>query len=297
MSSILFRLSSNEHVDGLHYQHQAILRNTSSGVTASWQFIRTGWAWKKTGVKSPLFRSFGFSAIATVNFLAFTIAGVFSSWVTSSTSEVLLKHSSFCGDFEFFGEYGYSKNTTPLSDQDFSSALAIQAGFHSNMIHQASSYAKQCSASQSSQNGYCIPVTRRKINWTTTINPSCPFGDDICTKGSIRMDSGLIDSLLDLGINSKKEDRVGRRLVNTCAPIKTDGYRSGWLNATDPLITSLDLPQGFDTNATSLLFYYGPNLAPGVNANFTYLYTKNAANYSTFASVGGYKELSGFLLE
>jgi hypothetical protein len=297
MSSVLFRIHSKELADGLHYQHQAILRNTSSGATASGQFMRTGWAWRNTGTKSPIYRSLGYSALAIFTVLAFTVAGVFSSWVTSSTSEVLLQASAYCGDFELYGRFGYSKNTTPLSDQYVNTVAAIQGGFHSDMTHQASSYAQQCSALQKSQSGYCSPIARREIAWTSTVSSDCPFGDNICINGSLHMDSGMIDSLLDLGINSRTEDRIGFRLVYKCAPIKTVGYRSGWLNASDPLITSLDLPQGFDTNSSSLLFYYGPNLAASGNVNFTYLYTKNAANYSYFSTLGSYTETSGFLLE
>jgi hypothetical protein len=293
--SILFRCNSSPLADGLQHQHQVILRNASSGGSASWQFLKTGWAWRKSGVRNSVFRSMIFATIAGISVLGFTAAGIFSSRITGSSSEVLLKRSPLCGDYELFGSFGYTRNTTPISDQDYNVAYALRQGYLSSTALQASAYAKQCSALQQSNNGFCTPIMRRPITFNTTITSECPFGDNICTNETLHMDSGMIDSLLDLGINSQGEDRMAAQIVTSCAPIKTEGYRSDWLNASDPRITSLDLPAGFDTNASSLLFYYGPNLVNGDNINFTFLYTRHASESVPYTTVGEF-EYTGFLL-
>ena len=94
---VAFHLNATDKPkDGLHHQHQAILRNNNSEPLALWQFLRTGWEWRGNGTKRPISRSSGFAIAAIVNFALFTTAGIFSSRVTSTRSEVLLR-SSTCG--------------------------------------------------------------------------------------------------------------------------------------------------------------------------------------------------------
>ena len=55
----------------------------------------------------------------------------------------------------------------------------------------------------------------------------CPFQKDICLdpqKGAVQVDSGLLDTNLDMGLNSRRGNSVGYRRVTTCAPLQTQGY-------------------------------------------------------------------------
>ncbi|KAM7211649.1 hypothetical protein V8F06_012975 [Rhypophila decipiens] len=56
----------------------------------------------------------------------------------------------------------------------------------------------------------------------------CPFGGDICVKdhANLRIDSGLIESNDDLGMNAPPDMRFQYRIVLQCAPIKTENYTS-----------------------------------------------------------------------
>lgn len=45
------------------------------------------------------------------------------------------------------------------------------------------------------------------------------------------MDSGLIDSSADLGLNTPADERVQFRRVTTCAVVAIDKYASGWTEA------------------------------------------------------------------
>lgn len=56
----------------------------------------------------------------------------------------------------------------------------------------------------------------------------CPFQDGICRSNSsnIRLDTGLIDIMDDLGINAPDDERIQFRTVLHCAPLETRGYSS-----------------------------------------------------------------------
>lgn len=58
----------------------------------------------------------------------------------------------------------------------------------------------------------------------------CPFGDNICKldDDNLIMDTGLLDSLEHLGINTSPQNRFQFRMVYTCAPLKTQGYMSDY---------------------------------------------------------------------
>ncbi|KAL9615740.1 MAG: hypothetical protein Q9160_009297 [Pyrenula sp. 1 TL-2023] len=68
----------------------------------------------------------------------------------------------------------------------------------------------------------------RKLDSKISTNVSCPFPgkDRICIRNStnFRVDTGLLDSHHDLGLNAALKDRIQFRRVIECGPIKTKGY-------------------------------------------------------------------------
>jgi hypothetical protein len=256
----LFHLrATTQPRDGLHHQHQAVLCNGKSDSLAFTQFIGTALAWRSRRGR-PLVRSTAFALVALVNIVAFAVAGLFSSRVARSTSEVLLK-PKLCGDLGHFGRYKYATNSTPLTateQTDFLTAFNIWGG---QRIAQGSSLAQSCVGGQ----GVCPTVSRRQIGINITQGSSCPFGGDICVNGaSIRMDTGVMDSLLDFGINTGMEDRIGYRRVTECAPIKTDGYHSRMLDAAeDQTVATVLSTTSYKNTTQAVLYYYGDELRIG----------------------------------
>jgi hypothetical protein len=64
---------------------------------------------------------------------------------------------------------------------------------------------------------------------------------------AFRVDSGLLDSNKDIGLNAPTKDSVSFRRVTTCAPIQVDHYVTIWQN-------NLTEVYGKKTN-TSIKFY------------------------------------------
>lgn len=96
------RRASRGPQDGLHHQHQNIFRNTTSPGGAAWQFVLlTVYWWKYT--KNPVWRSMPWALLRTLYFVAFGLAGVFSSEVTKSAGNDRLIRSPTCGYWHLDG--------------------------------------------------------------------------------------------------------------------------------------------------------------------------------------------------
>ena len=89
----------------------------------------------------------------------------------------------------------------------------------------------------------------------------------------MRLDTGLINSHFDLGINAPPEDRVEYRQVLECAPLRTDAFATFTTNRSEVQITS-----NFHTfeNEQFIKFDYGPNFV--MNTSYTFV-----ANNDTFS--------------
>lgn len=294
LAFIIFRVRFKNPTDGLHLQHEAILRNAGSGVNALMQIFRTGWAWRGR-TRNPLLRSSSYGLPALFSVLAFATAGFFSSWVTKTTSEVLVAASSQCGAFTLNNNYGFEKNTTSLSEGEVNVLLSLSAAYQNVLFTQSATYTAPCTPSNS-----CTTLAGQRMpKWSFNITEECPFADGICANQSIIMDSGVLDSLLDYGINTREEDRVGQRVVLKCAPLKTKGYTSGWIKASDQLSTSAQSYLKLEADSSIILFFYGAsNLTLNDNpVNFTYLYAADTIAFWNRSTWGGGLENSAFFLE
>ena len=75
--------------DGLHHQHQALLRSKMPETDFIWRIYETGWSWRST-VPSSFRRSIPLGLLATVNLAVFVICGIFSAKVTMGNMQGLL---------------------------------------------------------------------------------------------------------------------------------------------------------------------------------------------------------------
>ncbi|KAJ4292470.1 hypothetical protein N0V90_009132 [Kalmusia sp. IMI 367209] len=142
-------------------------------------------------------------------------------------------------------------------------------------------YASQCyPSSRAEQSESCRPYIKPKLNYTITRNASCPFDDAICLLKSenLVLDTGLLDSHNDFGINSPKNKRFAFRVKSQCAPLVTEGF-SKVHHPEDPV---------YDP---AVRFYYGEAL--GVmshrDKSFTYqvpynVSSRSIANYTSMQS-------------
>lgn len=242
--------ATRESRDGLYHQQQATLRNSSSDISTLWRFTQIGLAWHPLKRKS-FRRSVGIMLLALVHLVSFTAAGILSSHFTKRGNDVLIARSPSCGIWD-----GPDNNNADNWETLFAADVAYDV-YMKNMAQSSRQYVQNC-LSQSQALPECDMFKRSQLNWTTR-NTTCPFTGGLClgsSNGSIQLDTGLIDSRNDLGINSQDDARVQYRRVTTCVPIVNDERYVRIEN------TTVD-------NTTYLLAaaFYGPNSAGPATQN------------------------------
>jgi hypothetical protein len=249
--------TTTEARDGIHYQQQATLRNNSSDIGTTWQLAKIAWFWRSHEMSSPR-KSFPLILTGLFHLLAFGVLSVFSARITTLGNDVLLARSPSCG---IWNERVNSSNAEPYN-VDMKS-----------LVQSSQDYVQHCLIEQAIL-PECNKFKRLQLNWTSTTNASCPFGNGMClgpANSSLSFDTGLIDSRDDLGINSNDRNRVQYRKIATCSPLKTEGFVFP-TNST----SSSTRPALVETGA-----FYGPNLgvspedsgAGGTFPNATYVTT------------------------
>lgn len=251
--------ASPEKTDELTRQHLAIFRNVQSDLGSLWELIKASWQQRHATV-GPFRRILTVMVIAGLHGIGFTIAGILSSRVTSTTSVALLRSES-CGTWN---APLYHRNETDQSLED-----ALWESKWDSVLSKSANFAAACyNTTKPSTN--CNAYGRHLLSLKTSTHRTCPFDSSICVNETVvRMDSGYVDSLLDLGINSSPSDRVTFRKVVECAPLKTEGFTKSFTseNLTQDvvsLVSDIDTVQSHIYEA----FYYGRNLARDSEATF-----------------------------
>lgn len=249
ISYILHQIhAKQEPQDGLHRQTQVVFRNTGTAVAAALQVVQLAWYWRKTAVR-PFARVFAVLLLALLNVTAFGVAGIFSSQVTKAAGDNVLVRSAQCGTLD--------ATTASPSDQ---SKLDI------NDILSATTYAQLCYEGEAQNLLDCYQYVQPSISVSEVDNASCPFPSNTCVygaTGAYSLDSGLIDSHADLGLNARKSQRVQYRKVTTCSPLNINGYTQE-LNDTDTRDISF--------NDTLFIYVFG-SVTDGLNqTNYTFRY-------------------------
>lgn len=255
-------LASNGRHDGLHYQRQFVLRNTTSPMGAAWVFLLQSWHWRGVANRSFL-RTFPWAAFGLLYVIAFGILAVFSSQISDSATEYRLVGSGNCG----------------LANVNDSNALQIKEAYD-NL--QAGIYSRQCY--QSSPGRMCQALPTPSLSW---INESvaCPFADSICLNSSVlKMKTEMIDSHLHLGINEPKHNRIKYKRETICAPLIT---HPGFVQ----FVTGAEA-KTLDWKDNELMRYlYGPVS----DDNYTYAYSTRGRKMNTGYSVWVYYSVGGII--
>jgi hypothetical protein len=240
---------SQKH-DALHYQRQVILRNSGSGAGGvAWGMMKLAIAWRGK-VANPFLRCLSFAFLAGLNVLLFGIAGIFTSEITSVPGNSTLILGSQCGGFK------------PAT-----ATLGADLGLWQSKIladtTDAATYVRQCYQNATSSSGNCGKFIRSSLPFTTNSTATCPFQAGLCMmsdRSAFSMDTGLMDSHEDFGINAPPEHRIKFRRVATCAPIHGTSFGSV---INDTVLGNL------------LLVKAGPNPSTLYNSTFIYFTHSN----------------------
>ncbi|OTA99476.1 hypothetical protein M426DRAFT_255537 [Hypoxylon sp. CI-4A] len=248
-------LSSREPRGPLHHQRQAILRNNPGPSGTAWTLIQVAWIWRRRGVIRKIIPLLLATSLVASGL---AIATAFSARIATG-SEVLISGSN-CG---------IVVGGTNTSDNGM-----VILPWEGREVEASASYAQQCysEARTSLVSMPCrdSPFVRQELPFSVDLNADCPFDPSLCrsNNSNIILDTGLIDSLYDLGMNTPPEDRLLFRKVLQCAPLITEGYKKDYIYSDDRSYTR---------------YYYGEPLwflrpISFIPANVTYEYPTDISN-------------------
>ncbi len=210
--------ASQEPKDGLYHQHQNVLRNSSTPGGAAWSFVLQSWHWSGRA-RSALLRSLPWAVFSISYIIVFAVLSIFgSSEVTKAAGQDRLIQSSQCGYWDV--------NGTTNEQGVFKATETAQGSFEAKVLkdsQDASAYARRCYDNSADALG-CDTYATPLIRWEGKAT-DCPFGDNICWRNhTYQMDTGMLDSHDQLGINTPEEERVKYRRVSTCTVLVEQGY-------------------------------------------------------------------------
>ncbi|KAF1977635.1 hypothetical protein BU23DRAFT_527175 [Bimuria novae-zelandiae CBS 107.79] len=267
---LLHRLfSSHVPMDGLHHQRQVILRNADTAAQGMMTLIYA-LKWRRKASR-PFRRVLPVLVYAVIIFAAFTASGLFSSQITTNTANEVLLTGKNCGIL-------YRGAATEEMQEIYMRTSDLNEQYATQRSAAYLNYASQCyPSSRAEQSENCRPYIKPKLNYTITGNAPCPFDDTMCLlkSGNLVMETALLDSQEDFGINSPKKRRFGFRVKAQCAPLVTEGFSK---------IHQPEDPQ-YDP---SVRFYYGEALGVMSHRDKTFTYqvpynvsTRSVANYTS----------------
>lgn len=203
--------STSDPQDIIYHQSQAILRNSSDpeeGIRLFFSLL-----WKIRRLKRKCLRPLSIATTAIFCVAGFTIAGGFSSRISTAVGDEVLIKSANCG-FLSSGETTYF-NLLP---------------YLAKRIDSAANYAQQCYSNDSVNLLDCGRFVTKRLgaNRLVDTKAACPFRNNMCRDDlkNMRLDTGYIDSHNDLGLNAPINKRILWRHVFHCAPLVTDGFTS-----------------------------------------------------------------------
>lgn len=227
-------LSTSERRDVIHHQRQAIIRNTRSPGSAVFSVLELAWTWRASKPYRRILPLLGFTILAVA---MLSLATAFSSRLARDHHEVLILGDK-CG-----------LPITPTTNRDFSGQFSP---WLAQLATSDLNYASQCYSNSSATGDGCNTFIKQKLPMNATPNTACPFGR-LCkgSNTSIVLDSGMIDSHTDLGINAPEKDRFSTRVLWHCAPLETHGYTSTVNVSNDRSFTLYNYSAGIEDAITS----------------------------------------------
>lgn len=197
----------------LYHHQQIILRNVDSPTAAAAAFFKLWDPWTAEGRAAWIY-AWPLIAVAVTVFLFFLIV---MPWVIafpmfeSQGDEVLIR-SPHCGFWQ------------PMYDEGSASIESVQT----NTTQEAVTYVDTCYHSDSSSVFCDQYLMRRRLPTIKFSAVECPFPDELCLSHeklpAYKMQTEVIDSDKDLGINQPPDKRVKLQRTTICAPLATANF-------------------------------------------------------------------------
>jgi hypothetical protein len=208
-------LSSRLPKDAIHHQRQAILRNSATATSGMWSVLMLSWGYRKSWAAQRLWRTLPLLGLAATIVAGFAVASIFTSRIATVMGDQVLLKGRKCGWY-------YT---------DAGRTLERSSEYNIKHLVSGSDYALRCYGAASRSNG-CALFPRRQLSWSSDADAPCPFPGQlrVCRRNAtnLRLDSGLINTLVDLGINLPPHESISFRRVVECAPLRTRKFAQNY---------------------------------------------------------------------
>lgn len=142
----------------------------------------------------------------------FAVAGVYSSRISALAGDEVLVKSSVDNN---------GSHPQVVDDMYY-----LYSPYAASRRIAAKNYAQSCYLDTETLPQMCKTYVKPQLPRRIDRTANCPFAPKLCRTQdkNIRIDTGLLDSHVDLGINSPESDRFQVRHVLHCAPLATEGF-------------------------------------------------------------------------
>lgn len=212
---------TEEPKDGIVWHVQALLRTMPSDLAMLWRSIQLGYYWRKR-TRNAVLRMLPIVLICGAHFFALTAAGLFSSRVADTADEVLVSPSEYCGWIDTHLSTPESRyHNLSSSDLENLSSLIVTARTKllESKLSSRTCFKRLDGLEPDLESSICRAFVVPAVISVVDTAAGCPFLDQACLTPATSLDTGLVDSHLDFGINAPPVDRIKFRKITVCAPL------------------------------------------------------------------------------
>ncbi|PKS05536.1 hypothetical protein jhhlp_008053 [Lomentospora prolificans] len=227
--------AARKNKDVLDLQLQVLFRSESGALESAFEGVKLYWAWKNIS-KRVWWRIVPFSILAAILWATFIIGSVLVANVASDGyGDVFVTAvPEHCGDVGFgAGELTAAEINSVENDSSLrASRSAYESWFRHNLrwartysqAHYAiSRLAGTSSPPASRSRQITLPYAAEEVDCPWTIDTRC-LGVNNTDGPALHLDTGLLDSHADLGINAPRRERVQIRKTATCGVVDTSKW-------------------------------------------------------------------------
>jgi hypothetical protein len=257
--------SSSEAQDIFHYQKQVLLRTSLSDYSFFWRIVKAAWGQNPARRKKTLQRSTPLAVLALFHAALFATAGIFSSKVTNTNSEALVRsNSGSCGQPDY---QDLDILTAEAESVIKANALYIIGNW---ALERSRDYASSCYnlAGFNYTAAACDSYLQPRLQSIVSLTDPCPFQSG-CTAPAITVRSGNLDSDRDVGVNAPPSGRIQFEKILSCAPLDADSYATNWTASGPNKLFPWD-PDNLP-DASYKYYYFGNQTFYGINTDYTFV--------------------------
>ena len=257
----------------LHHHQQIVLRNATTGPATLRLFLFLAWSWRNSA-RRPFTSCLLIVALAIIHSIFFMAAGIFSSTIAGA-GDMVLTRSPFCGTFNqtYYDTVNAVGGINTDSQADFGLSLEYLANRERD-FQLSQEYTRECyfpSIADSATS--CATFQQPRLNWTNSTDGTCPFQSGLCASERFVIDTGLLNTYSDFGINAEPQDQLFYRRVTSCTALNDTGYMTGYVD------------QGNETDTQPVWQIASANYGESLyfpNTTSTYEYSNFADFYTNF---------------